>query len=62
MGRFSPYKEASVKAVEGGVYELTAGRVTWGCHGVAAWLTQANTSVKQRCIYYFLVLIFKTYM
>ena len=31
-------------AVFGGVGELT-GRVTWGCYGVTAWITQANTSV-----------------
>ena len=30
------------------------GRITWGCHGVTAWFTQANTSVGQ---YYFHVLI-----
>ena len=23
----------------------TVGRVMWGCHGVAAWLTRANASV-----------------
>ena len=31
-----------------------SGRITWGCHGVIAQLTQANTSVRQ---YYFRVLI-----
>ena len=35
MGRFSPYDEASVEVVEGGDYELTGGRVTWGCHNVS---------------------------
>ena len=43
-------------------------RVTWGYHGVIAWVTQANTTVEQ--IYYFLifniksiyVLYFHTYM
>ena len=30
VGRFSPYEEASAEAVEGGVYKLTRGRVTWG--------------------------------
>ena len=62
VGRFSPFEEASVKAVKGGDYELIGGRVKWGCHGVIAWLTQANTSVRQRCIHYFSVLIIKTYM
>ena len=62
MGRFSPFEKATVEAIKGGDYELTEGKVMWGCHGVTAWLTQANTSVGQRCIYYFLVLISKTYM
>ena len=34
----------------------------WGCHGVVAWFTQVNTNVGQKCIHYFSVLIFKTYM
>ena len=60
MGRFSPYEEASVKAFEGDIYELIGGRVMWGCHGITVWLTQTNTSVRQRCIYYFLVFRIKT--
>ena len=62
MGENSLFEEAPVKAVEGSDYELTKGRVAWGFHGVAIWLTQAKTNVGQRCIYYFLILIFKTYM
>ena len=34
-------------------------RVTWGCHGVTTWLTQANTSIEQ-C--YFQVLNTYNYM
>ena len=30
-------------------------------HGVATWLIQSNTSVKQSCIFYFSILILKTY-
>ena len=57
VGRFSLFEEAPI---EGGDYELTGGTVTWGFHGITAWLIQANTNVEQRCIYYFLVLILKT--
>ena len=35
VGRFSPFKEALVEAIKGGYYELTKGRVTWGCQDVA---------------------------
>ena len=34
-------------------------RVTWGCHGIIVWLTQANTNVGQT---YFLVFNIKRYM
>ena len=40
------------EVVLGGVVELTR-KVTWGCHGVTTWLTQANTNARQ---YYFHVL------
>ena len=62
MGRFFPYEKALVEAVEGGVYVFTGGRVTWGCHGVVVWLTQANSSVGQRCIYCLLVYIKNLYV
>ena len=60
MGRFSPYEKALVETTKGGDYELTESRVMWACHSVIAWLTQTNTSVRQRCIYYFLVFRIKT--
>ena len=62
MERFSPYKKAPIEALKGGVSELTRDRIIWGCHGVVVWLTQANSSVGQRCIYCLLVFILKTYM
>ena len=36
MGRFSPFMKVSVEVVEGGDYELTERRLTWGCHDVVA--------------------------
>ena len=42
----APYEEVSSKAILGGDISLSE-RVTWGCHGVSAWLTQANISVGQ---------------
>ena len=45
-------------------------RVTWGCHGVIAWLTQANTSVGQSYfqvfnidkLMYYVFFIIRTYI
>ena len=52
VGRFSPYEEALVEAVEGGDYELTGGRVMWGCHGVSRGLLRP-TPVSGRDILFF---------
>ena len=38
-----------------------ARRRGWVCHSVVLWLTQANTSVGQSCIFYLPILILKTY-
>ena len=38
-----------------------AQRGGWLCHGVIAWLTQANTNIGQSWIFYFSILINKTY-
>ena len=50
-------KEPLTEGIQGGDFS-SIGNVTWRCHSVIAWLTQANTSVGQ--IYYFLIFNIKS--
>ena len=59
-GDLSSYDEALIETVKGGDFSSIE-KVTWGCHNIAAWLTQVNTNVGQRYII-FLGFNIKTYM